>query len=213
MKNIIIIGAGSLGRIVYDFLQDPQVNMGHHISGFLDNNPNALANYAVDLPILGSIDAYEPQVGEVFVLAVADPVFKESCYKRFKDKGALFFTIIHPTAYISHTATLAEGCIVAPYSYIATDACLGSCVFINAFSSVGHDAVLGDFTTLFSHCSVNGFCKVGQSVLLGAHTVVVPQVELGSYVKVVAGSTVIENKVKSHSLLMGLPASELISLE
>ncbi|PIQ42559.1 MAG: hypothetical protein COV52_00485 [Gammaproteobacteria bacterium CG11_big_fil_rev_8_21_14_0_20_46_22] len=209
MQNVVIIGAGSMGRIVYSYLIEKSQGGQHTVKGFLDANLKALKDYCSLPEIIGTPDDYLPEDNDVFVMAIADPGVRKRLFNRFKQLKQSFLTFIHPLAYIASSAELGEGCVVGPFVNLAINTRLGACVFCNVYTSIGHDVEVGDFSILYSHCSINGFCRLGEGVLLGAHTVIVPEVDVGDYVRVMAGSSVLSAKVKSNAVLAGVPAEEI----
>lgn len=69
MKELIIIGAGGMGRTIFDMAREC---MGYGekfvIKGFLDDDSKALDGFKGYPPILGSIKDYEIQPKDVFYM-------------------------------------------------------------------------------------------------------------------------------------------------
>ena len=72
MQNLIIIGAGGLGREVYDLAVDTGA---YAVRGFVDANPAAAPGVA---PVLGTPDDYEIQPGDVVQLTYSAARFTHS---------------------------------------------------------------------------------------------------------------------------------------
>lgn len=153
MQNLIIIGAGGLGREVYDLA----IDTGEYtVRGFVDANPSAAPGGA---PVLGTPDDYEIQPGDVFVCAIGNPVVRRKCVETLQQRGARFATLIHPTAIVSPTAQVGQGSIVKPY------------VTIGSLASVGEHTVVQPHATLEHDVRVGSFCLIGAgSVMQGATT-------------------------------------------
>ena len=62
MKQLIIIGAGGMGRTLYDMAQE-SIGYGNEflIKGFIDDNMNALDGFNGYPSIIGSISSYVPE--------------------------------------------------------------------------------------------------------------------------------------------------------
>ena len=153
MQNLIIIGAGGLGREVYDLAIDTGA---YTVRGFVDANPAVAPGVA---PVLGSPDDYEMQPGDVFICAIGNPAVRRKCVEQLQQRGAHFTTLIHPTAIVSPTAHVGQGCIIKPY------------VTIGSMARIGEHTVVQPHTTLEHDVCVGSFCLVGAgSVMQGATT-------------------------------------------
>ena len=63
MKQLIIIGAGGMGRVMYDMARE---SIGYQtqytIKGYIDDNIHSLDSFNNFPPILGTIAEYIPQI-------------------------------------------------------------------------------------------------------------------------------------------------------
>lgn len=74
MTRIYIVGAGGFGREVYAWLtMGSSLGRSHQVAGFLDDNPSAISPGWGPHGVVGGIRAYEPQHGDLLVLALGDP--------------------------------------------------------------------------------------------------------------------------------------------
>ena len=205
MENIVIVGAGALGREILLMAEDVcRDNSALAIKGFLDRDAKALAGFSTPVGIIGD-DDYQIDPDDRLVLAMADPKLRLKLAARFAAKGAKFLTLVHPAAMVTRTATLGEGVTVAPFCHVADCAQVGAYVFLNVYASVGHDARVGAGCFFGPYATVNGFSEVGDGVLLGTHAVVTPSTKVGAGAKVGAGSVVYKPVPPNH-LAIGNPA-------
>lgn len=209
--RLLIIGASGFGRELLAWINDI-IAAGHQpdweVGGFLDANPNALAKFGIDLPILADPATYQPQPQDRFVCAIGDPKTKLRISRALQARGAEFVNVIHPTAILGERCQIGTGLIMCPLSVVTVDTKLGDFVTLNAYASIGHDAVLGDGCILNSFANVTGGAKLGEGVYLGGHAFIAPKVVVGDYAKVGAGSSVV-HRVKAHSTVMGVPAKRI----
>ncbi len=206
MKNLIIIAAGGCGREVLQWAKD--VNKKREkwcIKGFIDDNPNALDGLKCDFSIISGIDSYVIQHDDEFLCCVGNSDTRKMIVEKLKNKGAVFTSLIHPSAVISDTCTIGEGVIIYPFSTISDNTEIGEHSIINMYSSVAHDSVLGKYCTISAHCDITGMCKVGDGVFMGTTSNMVPSSRIGNNVYICAGSTVM-GRVRSGNKVLGNPA-------
>ena len=101
MKHLIIIGAGGMGRTMYDMARE-SVGYGieYDIQGFLDDNIAALDNFENYPPIIAPIQGYLPNENEIFICSIGGTARKK-CIEEIISRGGQFLTMIHSTALVS----------------------------------------------------------------------------------------------------------------
>lgn len=205
-SNVIIVGAGGFGREVLQYVREaftnaPQVT----VKGFLDDDPASLNGFELPYSVLGDTTSYKPQTDDRFVIAVGDPQTRAALAQRLAARGAAFLSLVHPKAYVSGTASLGVGCIVAPFATIGAHATLGDHSVLTFYASVGHDAVVGCCCALSPHAVTNGGSRIGDRVFIGSHAVINPLQSVADDAKIAAGA-VVYRPVPAHSLAAGNPA-------
>src|SRR6266853_3288048 len=144
-QNLIIINAGNFGREVYTWAaQAIQAGTPWSIKGFLDDRPELLRSFRYDVPILGSVEAYEPTVNDLFICAIGEPPMKQRYCLLLEQKGACFATLIHPTTLIGRNVHIGAGCILGPFTQLSCDIRLGKHVAFGTHSNTAHDTEIGD---------------------------------------------------------------------
>ena len=69
-------------------------------------------------------------------------------------------SVVHPTAIVSPSAMLGEGCLVLQGAIVNTAARLGRACLVNAGALVDHDAVLADGAHANLHATVKGWARL-----------------------------------------------------
>jgi sugar O-acyltransferase (sialic acid O-acetyltransferase NeuD family) len=207
MKNLIFIGAGDWALEVFSWL--PQVsgyNIEWQFKGFLDKNPDALANVSYcSYPVIASEDAYEVEENDVFVCLVAKPSIRAAIIEKMLIKSAKFMNIIHPTVIFFNDVQLGVGTVISPYCVVSNNVKIGSHVSINLACTLGHDVVIGNCCQISSQCDLTGHVKVGQRVMMGSRVSIIPKVTIEDDAMIGAGSVVIR-RVKANQSVFGNPA-------
>ena len=210
MQNIIIVGAGGFGRELCCWIEDMLDKAHQRIGGFLDDTlaPAPALNERYPYRLLGAIDSYRLQAGDVFVIAIGDPAAKLRIAKALQQKGAAFFTIVHPTARLARTARLGIGVVICPFALVSADSTVGDFVTINSYSSIGHDASVGSGTTLSCHVDITGGVSIGDAAFFGSGARVLPKLRVGDHATVGAGAVVMR-KVEASTTVYAMPAKKL----
>jgi len=206
--DLIIVGAGGLGREVYSWLSQEIKEKKNKIKGFIDDNPHSLDEYDYPVKVIGTIADYRPNPKEKLVLSILDPKVKKNLVVSLSKKGAEFYTLIHPSVIFGFNIKIGEGCVICPNCILTNDIKIGDFVFINTSSTIGHDAVIGDFTSINGKVEITGKITVGSGCLFGVGAKVIPGRKISDNVVVGAGSVVIRN-VEPDVTIFGNPAKKV----
>ena len=208
MKNLIIIGAGGMGRTVYsNALESVGYGESYTVKGFIDDNLNALDGFPNYPPIIGTIKDYIPQENDVFVSSIGG-ASRRPCMEEIISRGGEFIELIHKTARIYNNVKLGKGNFIGAYSVIGNDAVVGDYNMIQAYSVIGHDAKIGSWNRIDTHVTCVGGIVIEDEVNIHTSAVINHGVTVGSGAHVGALSFVIR-KVKAGTTVMGNPAKRI----
>jgi sugar O-acyltransferase (sialic acid O-acetyltransferase NeuD family) len=204
MQDIIIVGAGGFARELRQFVPGSFPSKEFRLKGFLSNNLHDLDPYKLPEPILGDPEDYVPTANDRFLVAIGNVEHRRRIIEGLKERGGVFLTFIHPSAYIDPSAALGEGCIVYPFVCIMNRARLANFVTMNIYSSAGHDTQIGSYCNLSPYATMNGFSSLEEDVVLGTHSTILPSHRVGRWSKVSANS-VVTTDVRPNTLVFGVP--------
>ena len=208
MKDLVIIGAGSYGREVYNLaLECRGYGTDFIIKGFIDNLYDRIDHDGYP-PILGTVDSYSIQTDDVFVCALMDVDIKKKYIDCIANKGGQFFNLIHNTSTIWKNSKLGVGCIIFDNVHISCDIIIGNFVTIQPLSVLGHDVIIKDYCHLNTYTFLGGKAVVNEMVIINTGAIIHPSIEIGKHAVIGAGSVVLR-KVKDNVTVFGSPAKEL----
>lgn len=208
MKHLVIIGAGGMGRTMYDIARESVgFNTEFDIKGFVDDNLNALDGFDNYPPVLGNMDSYCIDEDDVFTFSIGGDS-RHDCIRRLVARGAVFINIIHKTARIGTNVRIGTGNIVGPFTTLGADCMVGDYNMIQSYTVIGHDAVIGSFNRIDTHVTCVGGIKIRDMATIHTSAVINHKVTVGNGSKVGACSFVIRN-VRDGQTVFGVPAKKL----
>ena len=110
-------------------------------------------------------------------------------------------TIIHPSAFISPTASVGDGVFIAAHVAVSSDARIDDFSLVHFNASIGHDARIGSFSSILPGSRISGNASIGKRSMIGSNAFVASGVKIGDDCRVDAMTYV------RHSLLDGYIAS------
>lgn len=208
MKHLIIIGAGGMGRVMYDMARESiGYQSDYDIKGYIDDNLHSLDNFIGYPPIIATISDYTPQTDDIFICSIGGNS-RKACMESILRKGGEFLTLIHQTARIGTNVELGKGCMVGAFTTIAADAKIGNYNFIQSNMIIGHDVVIGNWNRIDSHTMLIGGITIGNENMIHSAAVINHEVHIGNHCHIGACSFVTRN-VEDHWTVFGNPARRL----
>ena len=207
MADVLIFGAGGLGRMVRDLL----LQAGNHRPvAFLDSD-SAKHHTTIDgLTVVGNIDQLPRLLNDGVhgaIVAIGDNYTRAKIAEDLRVRGAILVSAIHPLVSISPTACLDEHLIIGPRVCICVHARIGEHCVLSPGSIIEHDNVIG--RAVFVHPAVRlaGTVCIDDFVTIGIGACVIPGRRVGRGAQVEAGAVVISD-VAPGKTVGGVPAME-----
>lgn len=195
MSRLTIIGAGGHGKVVADTAEA----CGYSDICFEDKIWPDRTQHG-RWPIVGTPGSGDK--GQKFC-AIGQNMVRE---KLFEDLGLSDSPIlVHPSATVSSSVTLAAGTLVVAGAVINADTAINHGAILNTGCSIDHDCVLGEFVHISPGARLAGSVRVGARSWIGIGAVVCEGVKIGADVVVAAGAAVIRN-IPDGSRVGGVPA-------
>ncbi|MDY4315403.1 acetyltransferase [Pectobacterium actinidiae] len=206
MKNkmLAIYGSGGLGREFFDIANAINIKSKSwseivFINDYENNGENLGAKVFSFDSIMKNKDAYE------VIIAIGEPSLREKLFNKAKSNGLNIATLIDPTARVSPTAIMGEGCVLCEYSSIHCNVNIGNNCLIQPYSLLGHDIVVGSHSVFSAHSAPGGSSVFGDRVYVGMHATIKEKITVGDDAIISMGAAVFRD-VAACSVVIGNPA-------
>lgn len=204
-KRLIIVGAGGLGRIVYDVLiNDVELRDEVDLAGFLDTRTHLVLPPELDCPILGSPLDHPVQPDEVFIPAVGNPKWRKNLVGPLATQGAEFFIYARRAA-VAARARIGRGSFLTPGAVISTDCQIGDFSYLDTYTILGHDVRIGKYCMVGAMSFLAGGVQIGDGVTINPHATIAKGVQIGDDATIGIGSVIVKN-VPAGVTMFGNPA-------
>lgn len=194
MKNIVIIGAGGIGREVAWIIEEiNEVRPTWNIIGFVDENIEIHGKEFNGYKVLGGIDTLTKMKGKPYVIvAIANCTVKKDIVERLESRFG-FATIIYPTVKVSKYIEIGKGSIVYPGVILTVNTKIGEHVIISGNCAIGHDTVIGDYSSVLWGSNFSGYDTIGAGCSIGIGAKIIQGKKISDYCRVEAGMIVTED--------------------
>lgn len=206
MKNIVIIGAGGVGREVSLIIQQiNELEQTWNLLGFIDDNTDNWGKVINGYSVIGGIDSLEFLSNDTYiVIAIANYKVKKNIVNKINNKFK-FATIVHPKVWIHDYMTVGEGTIIYEGAILTANIEIGNHVIISPKCGVGHDSIIKDYVSLLWNVNVSGNDLIEEGVMMGSGSTVIQGKKIGKGSIIGAGAVVV-NDIESFSTAVGVPA-------
>lgn len=208
MKNLVIVGAGGMGRTIYDMIiENPAYGKDYTIKGFINDELEALDGFDNYPPIIGTIVDYQVQPNDVFICSIGGEG-RRGCMEKIINRGGEFITLIHPTSRIGTNVHIGKGTYIGAYTIIAADAFVDDYNFIQSHTIIGHDVKIGKWNRIDSYVMFVGKTQMGDNCMVHTRAMISHNVVIGDCAHVGTGSVVLTS-VDSNTTVFGNPARRI----
>lgn len=151
--NLLIIGAGGHGKVVKEVAEAAGT---FETIEFVDDNSKLAVGKICDLDRLRSrYEAAFPAIGNNQI--------RREILERLQELHYTIPVLIHPTAYISPSARIAEGTVIEPKAIVNANSNVEQGCIISVGAIVDHDVVV----EACAHVNAGAICKAGSIIPAG----------------------------------------------
>tara|TARA_B100000674_G_scaffold357657_1_gene300655 strand:- start:1401 stop:2021 length:621 start_codon:yes stop_codon:yes gene_type:complete len=200
-KPVILLGGGGHASVVVEILRLNKVE----IIGVSDLSQQDKIIFE-DIPVLDDdeiITKYKTnKVRLVNGIGPSTKSFNRQIINaKFIELGYEFLSAVHPSAIISKSAILEDGCQIMAGVIIQSRSTIGKNSVINTGATIDHDASIGEYCHVAPGAVICGSVFTGSNVFIGAGATVIENLSLGDKSLVAAGTTLRRNLLTEERYL------------
>ncbi len=192
-RNLVIYGAWRYAHVV----AETAGMRGWNVAGFVDPDPPDGLNTLTEFP-----------ADSAAIVAIGDNGLRAFVYDQLLKGGRTLVSILHPTALVSPSATVGDGCYLAEYAVIRANSSVAAGTLLNSGAVVSHDCHVGPFVTFGPNAATGGYVSIGERTLLGVGASVRPHCSIGSGCRIGAGAAVVGDG-QDEMTVINVPAKPL----
>lgn len=214
-KKLVIIGGEGNGGVIAACVEDNRRRFGddeYEVVGFINDFLPVGADIN-GVPVIGGTDDVVHLLDSDFYFMYAIHMIgrgflRERIFNRMAIPADRLATIVHRSAFVAPSVTLAPGAFVMANCYIGPATSIGQCTLVMANCVVGHNDEIGPFNHISAGAVMSSVIKTGKfvDVCLGAR--VMEKLTLGDYSVAGAGALVLKD-IPSREVHVGSPAKFL----
>lgn len=211
MKDIVIIGAGGVGKETALLIKQINENkLTWNLLGFVDDNVELQNKYINGIKVICNVEELCDIDKDMFVVcAIANYKIKKSIVSKLKkNRHIKFANIIHPEVYLCDSVQLGEDVIIYPGCILTTNITIGDHVIISPRCGIGHESQISDYSSLLWNVSISGNVKINEGCLLGSSSTVIQNKSIGCGSIIGAGAVVVDD-IPSFCTAVGVPAKPI----
>ncbi|MFT4399253.1 acetyltransferase [Bacillus sp. SW14] len=204
MRNVAIVGDGGHGKVIRELIN---ARSDTRLAAVLDDKFRTFEAgkewYTGPPEAISDVCRLVPDV--LFLIAIGNNSVRKHLAERLGLKKEDLITLIHPSAIVSKSAVIGEGTVIMAGAIIQADARIGAHCIINTGAVAEHDNQLSDYVHLSPRVTLSGSVAVQEGAHIGTGANVIPQLTIGSWSVVGAGSAVIRS-IPDRVTAAGAPA-------
>lgn len=202
MQPLLILGSTIFPEEVADLAEDCGT---FEVAGFVENmDPERCRQPLLGKPVHWVDDLARIGAGHALLCGIGTTK-RRRYIEQVVPYGLPFATLIHPTAHVSRTSTVGEGCILGVNTVVASHTRIGRHVIVNRGASVGHHTQIGDYVTISPGAMVAGRCEVGDGSYIAMGAIVIDSIKIGRN-SVIGAGAVVTRDVPDNVQVLGMPA-------
>jgi acetyltransferase EpsM len=206
-QKIIILGASLFAEEVAELISEIE---DYEVVGFVEGlDRERSGTTLLDLPVHW-VESIGGNKDDCKAVCAVGSTKRSHFIQQVAAQNFEFATVIHPSAQISRSTSLGEGCFVSAGAIIASHTQMGSHIIVNRGSLIGHHTKIGDYVTISPGANIAGRTTIGPYSYIGMGAIIIDGISIGSNCVIGAGSVVTKD-LSDGIRAVGVPARPIDS--
>jgi sugar O-acyltransferase (sialic acid O-acetyltransferase NeuD family) len=199
---VVVLGGGGHARVLIEAMR----TNGCTIIGIADPALAPAPHGPGGAAVLGGDEVLDKlEASEVLLVngigSVASTARRDAVFRRARERGFRFATVVHASAIVSPTARLGEGVQLMAGAIIQCDAAIGANSIVNTGARVDHDCRIGESVHIAPGVTLSGSVTVGDRTHIGTAAAVIQGVSVGCDCLIGAGAVVYRDLTDNSRLI------------
>jgi len=212
-RHVVLIGCGAQAKFVIETLKRRDTVVTHILDPIGSKIGETIGDLTIkeyDLSVLKELQR-EKEEKVCTVICLSDNRLKKQIFNEVEEVSD-FMNVIHPDCTVATSTNMQRGVIINPRAVIDPNVRIGDGVMIHSGVVVGHDCCLEDFVNIAPLVALTGGVVIGEGTTLFAGSVVAPNVKIGKFCEIGAGS-VVHRDIPDQVLALGNPSRTIARLD
>ena len=141
-----------------------------------------------------------------FFVCLGDKEKREKLIFLLRNKKLSICSLIHPSAIISTSSKISEGCFIGANTILGPNTSIGTASIVNTSSIIEHGSTVGSYTNIGPNSVLCGNVVVGNKCFIGASATIIDNLNIVDNVLIAAGAVVINHIDIEYSREKGVPS-------
>jgi len=191
---VVVLGGGGHARVLIEAMRAN----GRTIMGIADPALVPVARGPGGVGVLGGDEVLDKlEASDVLLVngigSVGSMAARDAIFRRVRERGFRFATVIHASAVVSPSVQLGEGVQLMAGAIIQCDAAIGANSIVNTGARIDHDCRIGESVHIAPGVTLSGSVTVGDRTHIGTAAAVIQGISIGCDCLVGAGAVVHRN--------------------
>lgn len=194
VKPFLIIGAGGHAQVLIDVI----IKHAGSIVGIVNKDAALTGRKIREIPVIGGdeeILRFSPEAVRLVngVGSVDATQARAELFKKWKEAGYYFATLIHPSAIISDQVQIDEGVQIMAGVVLQPGCNIGANTILNTRASIDHHCQIGSHVHVAPGVTLSGAVHIGDGAHIGTGAVIIQGISIGKGALVGAGAVVLKD--------------------
>lgn len=162
-KNIFIIGAGTLGKLLVEIIESSDK---FQVGGFYDDNFPVIQT-VLNYPVIGKIVELTDSKPSSLAIGVGEPEYRKMIFEQQSGHGHTFPQVIHSSVFLSKYCIVDEGVIIGPNSSVLNGSHIQKGVCILSHVNINQDVIAEPFCLIGAGVIVGNNARLGEGCHIG----------------------------------------------